>query len=698
MTKSGLALKTLSCASLIALSACGVRFGTIEEGELSPSTISPPPVPSETSPPDTQPPTITHFSLPATSTTLAVNGITLEASDNVGIVGYYLDVVNSKPTIDAVGWTTSPQTNYRFSGIDYGSSGTKTLYAWVKDATGNVSDALSASVTINLPPAVPLNACGNLNAANTTYILESDVISAGTCFTVSANNVTLDLNGHTVTYNTAAGDNVYGVLVSWNKSFIRITNGSVVQGAGKGYMSNAIHSQQGNSLELDHLTLSYEGDNISGIAQVGSGAGTSHISVHDNIIRPNGSKRAGGGGIITHFGDFGAISVGGTGGNIRIENNDIQGKGYQGIRFGYSTPLTSTLRITGNTIKMAAPVRDAYAIVVASGVNSDIGFEVANNTIVQSAGRGIIVQGNVNADSPGPGNGSVHDNSIEVREPRDSGEYNGPGNGIGIALRFGAHNVRVYNNSIKVYGGQNACPPAFATNLGSDCLGVAIKVIAGTNAVNNQIYGNTISVETTDAALPVIGLYGVGIADGTTVFRNNTVTSNGLLVDVNGTDGAGSNFVFTSNLFIKGANPQNFRSIRAGYWTNASLGNVFLDNTWNNGASGDDVLLAISGGANYSLYSKWTLAVSAKTESNVPVPGATVTAISGTETVTGTTNEAGEAQLPLTQYHRFGTTFPQTTNYTHHTPHTVSVSKPGFESSTSVVTMNEPKSLTATLR
>jgi len=34
---------------------------------------------------------------------------------------------------------------------------------------------------------------------NTTYVLQNDVISIGSCFAVIVGGVTLDLNGHTVT-------------------------------------------------------------------------------------------------------------------------------------------------------------------------------------------------------------------------------------------------------------------------------------------------------------------------------------------------------------------------------------------------------------------------------------------------------------------------------------------------------------------
>lgn len=65
-----------------------------------------------------------------------------------------------------------------------------------------VFDNEKASAYANV---VHLNACGTLSTANTTYILDNDVSSTGTCFTINANNVEFNLNGKTITYDTFAG-------------------------------------------------------------------------------------------------------------------------------------------------------------------------------------------------------------------------------------------------------------------------------------------------------------------------------------------------------------------------------------------------------------------------------------------------------------------------------------------------------------
>ena len=621
--------------------------------------------------------------------------------------------------------------------------------------------------------AANVTTCGTISSSG-TYILQNDISSTGTCMTISAGNVVLDLNGHSITYNTAAGDNVYGVVTDWNIVGIRIHNGSFVQGAGNGYQSSGIYSRQASNWEIDHLTMHYQGDNNFGI-NLNGGSFASGASVHNNFIYPNGTKRSTGavratianggsgysvgqhvtlvggtggaavftiesvasGGVVTsvmqydlgdytvlppttncqvaeagglllnvlygpsHYGGFSAISVGSMGGDISIADNYIEGKGYSGIDFGYTniTPPTSTVEITGNTVKMAAPVRDGYAISIGSGSNDNVGFEIANNTIIQSSGRGILVAGNYNENSPGPGLGTIHDNNIDVRESHD-GEYDTAGTSLGIQLRFGAHDVQIYNNTVHAHAGAHACPVQFPVSLGDDCTAVGIKVMAGQNAVNNVVHNNTVEVETTDSNLIAMGLYGDGQSDGSNIFYNNTVTSNSTIIDLASGDGFGSNFLFRSNTFIKGASPQGFHSIISAYWTSISVDNVFLDNIWQNGAGVDDVMCSSSGAGNYSLFLKWYLNVSVKdVNTNLPIIGATVSvnATGASEIVNATTDDSGNAQLILTNYKRYGNNYPATTNYTQYGPQNITIAKTGYNDVNSSVTMDSTKGISLSM-
>ena len=94
---------------------------------------------------DTTPPTVTGFSIPTTATSLTITIPLFAASDNVGVTGYLLTESAAKPSGAAAGWSPTPPGTYQFP-----SAGTKTLYAWAKDAVGNISASLSTSVTITL--------------------------------------------------------------------------------------------------------------------------------------------------------------------------------------------------------------------------------------------------------------------------------------------------------------------------------------------------------------------------------------------------------------------------------------------------------------------------------------------------------------------------------------------------------------------
>jgi hypothetical protein len=94
---------------------------------------------------DTTSPTVIGFTIPATSNTLTVPINSFSAQDNVAVTGFLVNESATKPSASATGWSASAPTSYTFP-----TSGSKTLYAWAKDAAGNVSASLSASVTISV--------------------------------------------------------------------------------------------------------------------------------------------------------------------------------------------------------------------------------------------------------------------------------------------------------------------------------------------------------------------------------------------------------------------------------------------------------------------------------------------------------------------------------------------------------------------
>jgi len=94
---------------------------------------------------DATAPTVTAFAIPTSSTSLTVAIKTFTATDTVGVTGYRVTESATPPAASAEGWSTYAPTDYMFP-----SEGSKTLYAWAKDAAGNVSASRSAAVAITI--------------------------------------------------------------------------------------------------------------------------------------------------------------------------------------------------------------------------------------------------------------------------------------------------------------------------------------------------------------------------------------------------------------------------------------------------------------------------------------------------------------------------------------------------------------------
>jgi len=160
-----------------------------------------PPIP----PTDTTPPTVYDFMIPAASSSLTVAITTLTATDDVGVTGYMLTESDTQPSAGAAGWyLPATPASYAFS-----SAGSKTLYAWAKDAAGNVSASLSGTVVITLDTTPPTITNVSSDKANGTYGV-GEVIDIDVTFSeavTSTGNVT-------VTLETGTTDRTCTFLVS----------------------------------------------------------------------------------------------------------------------------------------------------------------------------------------------------------------------------------------------------------------------------------------------------------------------------------------------------------------------------------------------------------------------------------------------------------------------------------------------------
>jgi hypothetical protein len=137
--------------------------GNISSSAYAQTIITLPPVIDVTAP------VITSFTLPSTGTSRVVPILSLETTDDVGVVAYFYKINSIAPTSTTAGWVSSPTSTYTFAN----ASGTKTLYVWVKDVAGNVSSVASASVVLSSPAPVISLIGSTISSSSSTSVTVS---------------------------------------------------------------------------------------------------------------------------------------------------------------------------------------------------------------------------------------------------------------------------------------------------------------------------------------------------------------------------------------------------------------------------------------------------------------------------------------------------------------------------------------------
>ena len=151
--------------------------------------------------PDLTAPTVTAFTIPSTASSLTVSISSFTATDTVGVTGYLLTESSSDPLASDGGWSGTAPTSYTFS-----SQGSKTLYAWAKDAAGNVSSSVSGSVSIDSVPTI------------------TNIISTPSSSGVSISWITDELSSSLVEYGLTSN---YGTSTPETNTSPRVLNHSV---------------------------------------------------------------------------------------------------------------------------------------------------------------------------------------------------------------------------------------------------------------------------------------------------------------------------------------------------------------------------------------------------------------------------------------------------------------------------------------
>jgi hypothetical protein len=200
---------------------------------------------------------------------------------------------------------------------------------------------------ITIPPPINISDCGNLDITNQVYTLNRSVNSTGTCFTVLANNVTLNCDGYKINYS-------------------RTTNGNAVRN--KGFNTTTVKECnifQGSLNRVSSYALNFTNEVNS--------------TFNRNNITISGTSK--------NYGIYLSNSS-----NNNVTNNEISTKGTTGYSI-YLNGNSNNTYIIGNILNTSAA--SVHSIYVYKSSNSRIEF---NNitTIGNSAYAVYLVESNKN--------------------------------------------------------------------------------------------------------------------------------------------------------------------------------------------------------------------------------------------------------------------------------------------------------------
>jgi hypothetical protein len=363
----------------------------------------------------------------------------------------------------------------------------------------------NAGANVTAPQAelkgTALRACRDITRAG-TYYLANDVSSEAGCFGIDADGIRLNLNGHTITYDTAGTPNSPAIEGHdcWSKNNPPITgpcgpshgsaeiyNGSIVQAANASSFSPIFEFGQGRFSSAPYIhdiiaTFQNTGAQFYYSVYLPAGARIENNTIYDSVTRSNHAGQ----GDQSARSAFQGQAIGihqnrnNRGAGDRIAENKIVGSPQGGV---YSDNQHTV--VAGNDISMNATYANDFCDAMAADYQTAI-----DNNCHPKSGRGFHANANYN---------TIINNVISVTELKQNAEYNG-------CEISGTYAVQVeFDNSFL------PAPP------------VGVKVA-----------GNAITATAGDCNAIGLRLSGMTPAGGAT-FSNNTVTTTN-------TDGSGKDF------------------------------------------------------------------------------------------------------------------------------------------------------------
>jgi len=520
-----------------------------------------------------------------------------------------------------------------------------------------------------------------LDRPNATYLVTQDIAADGTAIFVAASGITLDLGGHTVTYDEkrdAANEGACAIRGHKSRgiglSDIKVLNGRVRRGKGGSStqkvwdtLYNPLFFSKPTGLEAAGLDVDYDGCQVAAIALVVRGE---KVDLHHNAFLDRGSDL-----FNRHLG-MDVVSFAAQ--DSKLHRNLIKRTRHRGVNAFQKN------EVFANEIYVDSFATNSYGIMYYNQQGA-AGLHIFANRIFGTGYHPIGI-----GSGQGYSDVKVRHNYIQMQGTKAEARWTGGQGGgddpgqlhpvNGIRLQRPRGNIEHSDNFIVAKGSGQGCLMR--------CLWLVPDEKVGPGVVfrNNRI---KLISEDGVAEGYAISAGGAPIPPDATTLRHtvnlerNTVITNLCHVQFGDNYSHGGCYFLQNNQFIKVGNDPRYKTIRLGWkgWKYETFGHTFMDTTFEGGASYDSVSFDGAQRGRYDFTVAWSLELKAPAGAVVVLKDK-----SGQEWFHDKMPETGKLTLPVPEFDR------TREGKTVLSPHTITVTHDG-KTTTRQLTGDKPTSL-----
>ncbi len=501
-----------------------------------------------------------------------------------------------------------PDTTYHYRLVSVDERGNRLATPDATFTTAKLPNAVRIPDDVAGPPFV-------LDKPNATYLVTNDIAADGTAIFIAAPGITLDLGGHTITYDEKRDTaNEGACAIRGHKSRgiglanIKVLNGLVRRGKGGSAtekvwdtLYNPLFFSKPSALEIAGLDVDYDGCQVVAIALIIRGE---NVGLHHNAFLDRGSAL-----FNRHLG-MDAVSFAAQ--DSKLHHNLIKRTRHRGVNAFQKN------EVFANEIYIDSYATNSYGIMYYSQQGAE-GLDLHHNRIFGTGYHPIGI-----GSGQGYSDVKVHHNYIQMQGTKAEARWaGGQGGGDdpgqlhpvnGIRLQRPRSNIEHANNVIVVKGSGEGCLMR--------CLWLVPdeKVGPGVGFRNNRI-----KLISEDGVAEGYALSCGGTPNppgpATVDLEHNTVITNLCHVQFGDNYSHGGRYTFEANDFIKVGDDPRYRTIRLGWkgWKYETFGHLFLDTAFKGGASYDAVSFDGAQRGRYNFSVAWTLTLKAPAGAEVAV-------------------------------------------------------------------------------